>query len=62
MTDKETTLAQMDDAARQAKEDFTNAVILEGGTAKAVGQWVDRWYLSAGYKRLCQIIMIYARN
>jgi len=62
MADKKTSeeiLAGMDDAARQAKDDFDH---LPDETKKIVAAWLRKWYLKAGYRRLGRILVGYAKE
>jgi hypothetical protein len=62
MVDKKTQeeiLKGMDEAAEKAKEDF-NALPKE--TRKLAADWVRKWYLKAGYKRLGRFLVAYAKS
>jgi len=52
-------LSGMDEAARQAKEDFDK---LPEETKKTVAVWMRKWYLKAGYRRLGRIMVSYAKG
>ena len=54
---KEETMAIMDKAAQEARQEFLDNILLEGGKAKAVANWVKKHYPTAGYKRLCKILI-----
>ncbi len=45
----------MDAAARKAEEEIRDEFKVM--SAYDVSYWVQKWYLSVGYKRLCQILM-----
>lgn len=55
--DKEAMVAQMDAAAKEAKAELDQ---LKKWTPAAVGAWMGKWYLKAGYKRLAKVIRAYA--
>lgn len=58
MTEQEkATMAQMDEAADEARQELMDGVILSGGKARDVAGWMKKWYAKAGYKRLCRILM-----
>lgn len=62
MPDKKTSeeiLAGMDEAARQAKDDFDR---LSDETKKLASGWLRKWYLKAGYRRLGRILVGYAKE
>ena len=62
MIDKETSneiLANMDEAAKKANEDFDK---LPEEPKRIVGDWIKKWYLSAGYKRLGRMLVVYAKE
>lgn len=48
---------RMDEDAVKAREEFINTIVLTAGSAKDVAAWVKKWYLAAGYKRLCKTLM-----
>lgn len=60
--DKEQTLAKMDAASLDARKEFTE---MRANTDKAtfesihglIAQWWERWYPTAGHKRLAWILM-----
>ena len=56
---KEEILAGMDEAAKQAKEDFEK---LPEEIKKHASKWVYKWYLKAGYKRLGRLLVAYAKE
>jgi RNA polymerase primary sigma factor len=49
-------LASMNEAAKQAAQDFER---FPEETKNLFATWMKRWYLKAGYKRLCKIMMKY---
>ena len=61
MADKKTTeevMGEMEANAEAAKADFDIATInASPDPVKAVGTWMKRWYLKAGYKRLSRILI-----
>ena len=62
MIDKETQqqiLKNMDEAARQAAEEFEK---LPEETKKQASAWIKKWYLKAGYKRLGRLMVAYAKK
>ena len=62
MIDKETQkqiLANMDEAAKQAIDEFET---LPAETKKIAAVWVRKWYLKAGYKRLGRYLVKYAKE
>lgn len=62
MVDKKTQeeiLRGMDEAAKQAAEDFKT---LPEETKKLAAAWVRKWYLKAGYKRLGRYLVSYAKE
>ena len=62
MIDKETQkqiLANMDEAAKQATDEFET---LPEETKKIAAMWVRKWYLKAGYKRLGRYLVKYAKE
>jgi hypothetical protein len=52
-------LANMDEAAEQAKADFNN---LPEETKRLAAAWIKKWYLKAGYKRLGRFLVKYAKE
>jgi hypothetical protein len=52
-------LANMDEAAEQAKVDFKN---LPEETQRLAAAWIKKWYLKAGYKRLGRFLVTYAKD
>jgi len=52
-------LANMDEAAEQAKTDFKN---LPEETRRLAAAWIKKWYLKAGYKRLGRFLVKYAKD
>ncbi|HEX7320313.1 MAG TPA: hypothetical protein VF399_08150 [bacterium] len=52
-------LAGMDEAARQAKDDFDR---LPDDMKKTAAVWLRKWYLKAGYRRLGRILVGYAKE
>ena len=52
-------LANMDEAAEQAKADFNN---LPDETKRLAAVWIKKWYLKAGYKRLGRFLVTYAKD
>ncbi|UCC12892.1 MAG: hypothetical protein JSW02_05045 [candidate division WOR-3 bacterium] len=62
MNDKRTKdeiLKGMDEAAGQAKQDF---MTLPEETRRLASEWVRKWYLKAGYKRLGRFLVGYAKD
>jgi hypothetical protein len=53
----ETVLAQMDEAARKARQEFMDEVVAKAGTAKNVANWMKTNYAQCGYKRLSKIVL-----
>ena len=53
---KEEIQAGMDESAEVARTDLVTNVKADG-TASAVAAWVKRHYKTAGYKRLCRILL-----
>ncbi|MEO0136154.1 MAG: hypothetical protein ABIL39_08880 [candidate division WOR-3 bacterium] len=51
--------AVMDEAAQQAKEEFNQ---LPDEIKRAFAQWMRKWYLKAGYRRLGRIVVAYAKT
>lgn len=54
----ETLLASMDEAAQKAKEEFDQ---MPEDIKKVISQWMRKWYLKAGYRRLGRIMVAYAK-
>ncbi len=54
----ETLLASMDEAAQKAKEEFDQ---MPEDVKKVISQWMRKWYLKAGYRRLGRIAVAYAK-
>jgi alkylhydroperoxidase/carboxymuconolactone decarboxylase family protein YurZ len=52
-------MASMDEAARQAKEEFDK---LPEETRKLASAWIRKWYLKAGYRRLGRIAVSFAKE
>lgn len=52
-------LANMDEAAEQAKVDFNS---LPEDTKRLAAAWIKKWYLKAGYKRLGRFLVKYAKD
>ncbi|MCX7994997.1 MAG: hypothetical protein N3A65_04390 [candidate division WOR-3 bacterium] len=50
--------AGMDEAAQQAKEEFDQ---MPDDVKKTFSQWMRKWYLKAGYRRLGRIVVAYAK-
>jgi hypothetical protein len=62
MIDKKTQeeiLKGMDEAAKQAIEEFKT---LPDETKRLAAGWVRKWYLKAGYKRLGRFLVSYAKE
>ena len=61
MADKKSTediMAEMEANAEAAKADLDVAAInASPDPVKAVGTWMKRWYLKAGYKRLSRMLI-----
>jgi len=61
MADKKTTeevMAAMDASAALARKDLDCKAINKSPDAvKGIDNWMKKWYLSAGYKRLSQILI-----
>ncbi len=55
----ETLLASMDEAAQKAKEEFDQ---MPEDVKKVISQWMRKWYLKAGYRRLGRIAVAYAKS
>ena len=56
--DKEQTMAQMEADTAAAKTDLDIKTINASGDAvKGVANWMKKWYLKAGYKRLSRILI-----
>ncbi len=56
---KDEILKAMDEAAGQAKQDF---LTLPEETRRLAAEWVRKWYLKAGYKRLGRFLVGYAKD
>jgi len=54
---KEQTLAEMDEAAEKAAEDFKAVIASEPVGVEAVARWWKDYYGTAGHKRLARILM-----
>ena len=54
---KEETLAEMDEAAEKAAEDFKAVIASESVGVEAVARWWKDHYTNAGHKRLARILM-----
>lgn len=54
---KEEILAEMDDAAKEARKDFDVLVEEHAIAVKHVGEFFRAHYLTAGYKRLARMFM-----
>ncbi len=54
----ETVLASMDEAALKAKEEFDQ---MPEDVKKVIAQWMRKWYLKAGYRRLGRIAVAHAK-
>lgn len=57
---KEEILAGMDEASLDARKEFTEMNTdgeLDDGTLKSLAGWWERWYPTAGHKRLAHILM-----
>lgn len=54
---KEETLAEMDEAAEKAMEEFKAVVASEPNGVEAVARWWKDHYGMAGHKRLARILM-----
>jgi hypothetical protein len=52
-------LANMDEAAEQAKVDFNG---LPEETKRLAAAWIKKWYLKAVYKRLGRFLVKYAKD
>ncbi|MBN2620255.1 hypothetical protein JXB22_04110 [candidate division WOR-3 bacterium] len=52
-------LANMDEAAEQAKVDFNG---LPEEVKRLAAAWIKKWYLKAGYKRLGRFLVKYAKD
>ena len=59
MVDKEFVMAQMDESAEVARNEFIKTVA--NGSAKDVAKWVTKHYKTAGYTRLCAILKEFAK-
>jgi len=53
--DKELIMAQMDESAAEARNDFNQNV--KGKSQAELISWMNKWYLKAGYKRISHIAM-----
>jgi hypothetical protein len=49
---KEEIMAKMNKAAGEAEAEFVKT-----WSGKQVGEWLKKWYMAAGYKRLCKVIL-----
>jgi hypothetical protein len=49
---KEEIMAKMNKAASDAEAEFKTT-----WTGKQVAEWMKKWYMQAGYKRLCKILL-----
>jgi hypothetical protein len=56
---KDEILNSMDEAAGHAKQDF---MTLPEETRRLAAEWVRKWYLKAGYKRLGRFLVGYAKD
>ena len=56
---KDEILKAMDEAAGQGKQDF---MMLPDETRRLAAEWVRKWYLKAGYKRLGRFLVGYAKD
>ena len=54
---KEETLAEMDEAAEKAAEDFKAVITSEPNGVEAVARWWNDHYGNAGHKRLARLLM-----
>jgi hypothetical protein len=54
--DKELTMAKMDEAALAAKLEL-GEIILKRGGIKEIASWIRNHRMTAGYKRLCLLLM-----
>jgi hypothetical protein len=52
--DKDTVLAEMDAAAKEAEKDLAS---LDQAAVQAIAAWWSKWYLKAGHKRLGRIMV-----
>ncbi len=51
--------AGMDEAAEKARQEFDQ---MPEDTKKIFAQWMRKWYLKAGYRRLGRILVAYAKE
>ena len=54
--------AKMDAAATEAKTDLADNIIIKSGAGKDVANWMEKWYPTAGYKRLARILVEWAKT
>ena len=54
--------AKMDAAAAEAKLDLAETIIIKAGTGKDVAKWMEKWFPTAGYKRLSRILVEWAKT
>lgn len=54
----EALFAGMDEAAQKAKEEFDQ---MSDEVKKVFSNWMRKWYLKAGYRRLGRIVVGYAK-
>jgi hypothetical protein len=45
-------MAKMEAAAAEAAKELPTT-----GTAQQLADWIAKWYMQAGYKRLCRLIL-----
>jgi len=57
--DKDTVLAEMDAAAKEAEKDLAT---LDQAAVQAIATWWAKWYLKAGHKRLGRIMVRLAKK
>ena len=57
--DKDTVLAEMDAAAKEAEKDLAT---LDQATVQTIAAWWSKWYLKAGHKRLGRIMVKLAKK
>jgi hypothetical protein len=57
--DKDTVLAAMDAAAREAEKDLST---LDRASVQPIAAWWLKWYLKAGHKRLGRIMVKIAKG
>jgi len=50
-------MADMDDAAIEAQNDFTEMVNLEALEKSHIVEWWEKWYKKTGHKRLGRILI-----